>query len=394
MKLLIFINFLLFIITSSYSNSLKSYRIAFIDIKDDVRYKDWGVHPVDIRSKFNEEKRAIFGAKLAIEDSKKLQRLTKINFLLEHFSLENFEELEIFFNKKINKKFNSIILDLNLENIEKIQNFISENKNIIFFNISESDNKLRTNFCRKNFFNSFPSDKMLTDSSAQYLVEKKWKRVLMLTGPLEQDLQKSLSFKQSAKKFGIKVIEEKFFVNNNDPRVRDKNDLDFLTKGKRYDSIFISDTDGEFSLGVPNATIKPVLVTGSSGLTPLAWHWSYLRHGAPQLNGRFERIAKRRMESRDWAAWAAIKSLVEATLRIKSTDTDKIISFFSNKDFKLDGSKGIGLNYRKNTNQLRQPILLVSSNNWVTANAPLENFKNRENNLDTIGVSLKGLNCN
>ena len=83
MKLLIFINFLLFIITSSYSNSLKSYRIAFIDIKDDVRYKDWGVHPVDIRSKFNEEKRAIFGAKLAIEDSKKLQRLTKINFLLE-----------------------------------------------------------------------------------------------------------------------------------------------------------------------------------------------------------------------------------------------------------------------------------------------------------------------
>ena len=32
----------------------------------------------------------------------------------------------------------------------------------------------------------------------------------------------------------------------------EKNDLAFLTKGSRYNSIFISDVDGEFALSVPN----------------------------------------------------------------------------------------------------------------------------------------------
>ena len=76
--------FLFFFPTLLSCNSLKVYKIAFIDISNDVRYKKWGVHPVDIRSKFNKEKRAIAGARLAIEDSKKLQRLTKINFILEY----------------------------------------------------------------------------------------------------------------------------------------------------------------------------------------------------------------------------------------------------------------------------------------------------------------------
>ena len=38
-------------------------------------------------------------------------------------------------------------------------------------------------------------------------------------------------------------------------------------------------------------------------------------------------------------------------------------------------------------------VFLVSSNNWVTSVAPLENFQNRENNLDTIGVINKKVEC-
>lgn len=37
-------------------------------------------------------------------------------------------------------------------------------------------------------------------------------------------------------------------------------------------------------------------------LIAAAWHWSWERHGAPQLNQRFERRAKRRMQGADWAA--------------------------------------------------------------------------------------------
>ena len=60
---------------------------------------------------------------------------------------------------------------------------------------------------------------------------------------------------------------------------------------------------------------------------------------------------------------------------------------------KLDGSKGIGLNYREATNQLRQTILLISSNNWTTAVAPLEEFKDSENNLNTLGINKNQTKC-
>ena len=63
------------------------------------------------------------------------------------------------------------------------------------------------------------------------------------------------------------------------------------------------------------------------------------------------------------------------------------------EEFNVDGSKGVSLNYRSTTNQLRQTILLVGSNNWVTAIAPLESFKNRKNNLETLGVIKKEKKC-
>ena len=215
----------------------------------------------------------------------------------------------------------------------------------------------------------------------------------MLTGPLPSDLKMSTSFKESAEKFGLRIIKENFFVNNNDPRVRDKNNLSYLTKEKRYNNVFVSDTDGEFALSVQNATIRPALVSGSSGLVPRAWHWSYLRHGAPQLNGRFERMNNRRMEGKDWAAWISIKTIVESVLRIQDISNNNILTFINSNKIQIDGSKGISLNYRNGTNQLRQTILLTSSNNWVTAKAPLNEFQNSDNNLDTIGLTLNETQC-
>ena len=55
--------------------------------------------------------------------------------------------------------------------------------------------------------------------------------------------------------------------------------------------------------------------------------------------------------------------------------------------------KGISLNYRPDTKQLRQTIFLVSGGNWVTNVAPLENFQSRENNLDTIGIVKENNKC-
>ncbi len=369
-----------------HSEEVANLKFILLDVKNDIRYSDWGIHPVDIRSKHNsKEKRAIEGARLAIQDSRKFERLTKTNFTLDYITFEDDSEIKEFFSEKRSLDYNVILLDLPEKNILDIIEVTKKHSSNIFFNISEASNTLRNDICTKNLLHSSPSVSMLTDSISQYLVQKKWNKVLILTGPLAEDKKYSSSFKESAKKFGIKIIAEKFFVDNNDPRIRDKNNLSFLTMGKKYNSIFISDVDGEFALKVPNASTKPAVVSGAAGLIPKAWHWSYLRHGAPQLNGRFERMADRRMHGKDWAAWISIKIIVEAVLRTKALDNSKILDYIKSSNFKVDGSKGISLNFRKNTNQLRQPILLITGNNWVTKVAPLENFTNKNNNLDTLG---------
>ena len=209
---------------------------------------------------------------------------------------------------------------------------------------------------------------------------------------MEIDKAKSASFIESAKQFGLKIVDNRSFLLGNDPRARDQNDLDFLTGSAKYDAVYISDTHREFSYKVPFATHIPSAVLGSSGLTPRAWHWSYLRHGAPQVHGRFERMNKRRMTEEDWAAWVGMRAIAEALVRFKNNENFSFQDAFVSEEFKLDGSKGPVLNFRKWNRQLRQPIML-STDNWVTSIAPLESFVHRVNNLDTIGIDSKTSKC-
>ena len=77
MKLLYLYILFFLVINILKSQELKTYNIGFLDVTEDERYLKWGIHPVDIRSKFNKEKRPLQGAKLGIEDAQKFERLTK-----------------------------------------------------------------------------------------------------------------------------------------------------------------------------------------------------------------------------------------------------------------------------------------------------------------------------
>jgi len=98
------------------ADDLKIYNIGFLDIKEDMRYLKWGIHPVDIRSKLNKEKRPIQGALLAIEDSEKFTRLTKTKFLIEHITKKTYEDAIKFLNSKSVEKFETIKLRWKGEN--------------------------------------------------------------------------------------------------------------------------------------------------------------------------------------------------------------------------------------------------------------------------------------
>ncbi len=78
-----------------------------------------------------------------------------------------------------------------------------------------------------------------------------------------------------------------------------------------------------------------------------------------QLQNRFEEATGREMSSRDYAAWAAVRTIGEAVTRTNSADPTVLRAFILSDKFALDGFKGRSLSYRSWNGQLRQPMPVV-----------------------------------
>ena len=196
----IFITLSLSFIYSSAIAETRIFKLGYIDLKNDVSYSDWGRHPVDIRSKHSKEHRAIDGARLGVIDSEKYERMTKTKITLDYLSFSEEKKLLTFFKSEKPNLYNAILLDLNLKNLNNIIGSLKEKNKVIFFNVSNSSNLLRTNVCAGNLYHTYPSDMMKTDALAQFLVQKKWNKTLLLTGSLDKDISSSDSFKLSSRK--------------------------------------------------------------------------------------------------------------------------------------------------------------------------------------------------
>jgi ABC transporter substrate binding protein (PQQ-dependent alcohol dehydrogenase system) len=233
---------------------------------------------------------------------------------------------------------------------------------------------------------------MLMDALAQYLVARKWRAALVLRGTGAADAALLGAFDRAARRFGVRIVETRPFVLGRDPRERGQNNVALLTAGADYDVVVVLDTDGEFAREVPYAVQRPRPVVGSAGLVADWWHWAWERHGAPQLNNRFARVARRPMTGYDWSAWLALKAIVEGVVRTRSTEPRAIAGFLTGEQAVLDGFKGNRLAFRRWDRQLRQPLLLTTGN-WVVERAPLDGFLHARNTMDTLGFDEKESRC-
>ena len=257
-------------------------------------------------------------------------------------------------------------------------------RDVLMFNVSAEDDALRRQLCAPEVVHVVPSLAMRMDALAQYLAARKWRDVLVLEGPLPEDAETAKAFTRSTGKFGLRIVADQHFKSGTDPREREQNDPALLTTLRSYDAVFVADEAFDFARGVPFHTVLPRPVVGSIDLEPVAWHWTWEHNGAPQVNARFDRKSGgRRMEGADWAAWMAVKMVVQAALRTRSTE------FAKQRDYILggagfDGDKGLPVSVRSWDHQVRQAVLLATP--WaVAASAPLEGFLHRTNELDTLG---------
>ena len=330
-------------------------------------------------------------AKVAIEESKFAGSAVGVEFKLKRRRAKSEGRLVKSVLKLVDDGANYILVDAPAALVDEVAR-ATKDLDVLLFNVTARDDLLRQEQCRIHLLHVIPSYAMTTDALAQYLISRKWREALVLTGPRPEDEQLTAAFERSAKRFGMEIVERRPFVLSNDPRGREKKNVARLTAGTDYDVVFVADTDGEFARDVPYQTVQPRLVVGSEGLAAAAWHWAWERHGAPQLEKRFQKKAKRPMRDVDWAAWMAVKAVVEAVLRTEGGDFAAVRDYLIGDEIVLDGFKGNRVNFRPWNRQLRQPLLLVT-HNWVVDRAPLRGFLHQTNNLDTLGFDERDSRC-
>lgn len=374
---------------SASAAELRKFSIGYLEITDDIRYEEKRAYA---RIRIKPHDRPYPGAELAVRKSRVLGRAMKMKFEMNRAEAENAAGLVAEIDRmKAETGTRFFLVDADADVLNSVAKATAD-KDILLFNISEYSDDLRGPACQPHLMHAIPSYAMLTDTLAQFLIFKKWRNVMLLKGAEKEDIAFANAFLRSAKRFGVNLTKSQDFVLGNDPRQREQNNIALMTSDSDADVIFVSDVEGEFGRSVPYQTNRPTPVVGTEGLRAAGWHWAWERHGAPQLNQRFEKRAKRRMHGPDWAAWAAIRSLIESVIRTNSTEFKAVQSYLRSDQLNLDAYKGTPVSYRPWDNQLRQPVLL-HTHNAITGRAPIRGFLHPTENLDTLGGDAGDKQC-
>lgn len=368
--------------------SAASVRLAHLEIADDPRYDETRLYFRGLQAPLG---RPYAGAEVALREARFVGKAIGAEFALERVAAPDAQALLAAADKLVREGVHYLLLDAPAPVVAELSRAL-RSREVLVFNVSAREDALRQAQCQPNLLHTVPAHAMQADALVQYLVSKKWRSVLVLEGPLPEDKLIAEAFQRSAKRFGLKIVATRPFVLSNDPRQRDQGNVALLTAGDDHDAVFVADSDGEFARGVPYRGVRPRPVVGSEGLVATGWHWAWERHGAPQLNGRLEKQAGRRMAESDWAAWMAVKAVVEAVVRTANAPFPKVAEYLRGAEITLDGFKGNRLGFRPWDNQLRQPMLLAT-HNAVIERAPIEGFLHPDNNMDTLGFDRRETRC-
>ncbi len=332
--------------------------------------------------------RPLDGVRLAFRDTKVLGRALGVTFALDEVLLEPGGDPAA----AIAGGSEALAVVLDLPPGAMAAAVAAAAPDALLINIRDRDDGWRGAGCAAALVHTIPSEAMLTDALAQHLRARNWPRVLLLHGDRPDDLRRAEAARRAIAKFGLTLADDRQFALTNDPRRRDEANVALLTGGVRHDVIWLVDGDGEFGRYLPYTTYEARPVVGDEGLTPRAWHWTFERYGAPQLNQRFRRLAGRDMASEDWAGWAAVRAVVEAVTQTRSVDPATVRAAVRAPGLGLDLYKGVRGSFRPWDGQLRQPVLLAT-HDAVIAVAPLEGFEHRTDTLDTLGIDAPETAC-
>lgn len=336
--------------------------------------------------------KGMLGAKIAIDDNNTTGQFTGQQFLLNKIIVPVDGNVIEQFKQQVSFDSPFVITNLAKQSLQQLVDLeFSQDK--LFFDASTVDDELRNQQCRDNMLHMLPSRAMRADALAQYMMKKKWTKWFLVVGMAAEDKLFAQALKRSINRFGLVLVSEKQWTHSYDARRTAQSDVPVFTQGVDYDVLVVADEQGLFGEYFEYRSWIPRPIIGTQGLVPTAWHKTHEQWGAVQIQNRFKKLAGRIMQEQDYAAYLAIRSIGEATVRTKSNKMQAVKDYLMGGEFALQGYKGKPLSFRAWNGQLRQPVLLAAARSLVAV-APIDGFLHPQTELDTLGVDQPESACN
>ena len=329
------------------------------------------------------------GAELAIIDSNSTGAFLNQRYSLTDATVDSPEALLAAAQQQHDQGLRLFVVNAPAASLRQLSAALPDS---LLFNAGSPDDSLRSTDCLGNVLHSLPSRAMLADALVQFLVTRKWQKALLIVGPTADDQAYAAALRRAAKRFGLQLVAEKAWRFDNDQRRSAQADMPLFTQTAEYDVVLVADERGDFGEYVPYQTWYPRPVAGTQGLTPTGWHKTVETYGAAQLQKRFEALAGRWMNDRDFAAWMAVRSVASAVSKLRQVDPMTIRQLEISEQLPLDGFKGRKLSYRPWNGQLRQPIPIVQPRALVTT-SPQDGFLHPFNEMDSLGYDKPEVTC-
>jgi ABC transporter substrate binding protein (PQQ-dependent alcohol dehydrogenase system) len=274
---------------------------------------------------------------------------------------------------------------------------LPEAKDAVLLDATSADDSLRGQDCRNTVLHLLPSRAMLADALMQYLAVKRWRDLLLVTGPTEADHAMADAFRRSARKFQLRIVADKPWTFKPGAQRTDTGHVSIgaeaarFTQGISYDMLVVADTNGDFGDDLAFRTTDPRPVAGTQGMVPTAWARPFEQWGATQLQLRFQKLAGRPMTPADYGAWMAVRAVGEAATR-GGSEPLTLIAYLHGPKFELAAFKGSRLSFRAWDGQLRQPVLLADARSLVSV-SPQPGYLHQFSELDTLGMDQPETAC-
>jgi ABC transporter substrate binding protein (PQQ-dependent alcohol dehydrogenase system) len=342
--------------------------------------------------------KGVAGAGKAIDDNRTTGRLLKQEYELIEVMVPADGDLAAAFKEQLAAGRRLFVADLHAGQLLSLAALAAAEAGLIL-NVRAEDDRLRVSDCRANVMHVVPSRAMKADALAQYFAWKKWRSWFLIHGKGAGDGAYVEALRRAAKRFGLKIVEERVFEGEAGARRSDsghvqiQKQMPVATQGANaYDVLVVADESDIFGEYLPYRTWDPRPVAGTQGLIATAWHRSHEQWAGMQMQRRFHKFAGRIMIERDYTAWVAVRSFGEAVTRIGTADAEAVKAFLLSDQFKLGAFKGQGLTFRKWNQQLRQPILLAAPRALVSV-SPQPGFLHQRSPLDTLGYDEPESEC-